>query len=67
MAKKISLEDKETIKVLKGWYCEDCETLCFFYEQGLACDCGQPWETQVVEESEYPSNWIKVNIVVKEL
>lgn len=45
MSKKISLDDKETIKVLKGWYCEDCETLCFFYEQGLACDCGQPWET----------------------
>ena len=45
------------------YYCEECKTLCGIYEQGLSCQCAQPWETEVIYEKDYPKKWIKITVI----
>jgi hypothetical protein len=45
-----------------GHYCTECESLCEMYEQGLSCNCGQPWETETINEEDYPGKWIEVTV-----
>jgi hypothetical protein len=37
------------------------------YEQGLSCDCGQPWETEVIHKKNYPEKWVKVKITIQRI
>ena len=46
-------------------YCIQCETICRLYEQGLCCDCGKPWETEVMYDEDYPDKWIDVSVEAK--
>lgn len=48
-----------------GYFCVKCNSLCHPYEQGLCCDCDQPWNTERVRESEYPPEWIRREIEVR--
>lgn len=54
----------DIIQETSGHYCTKCEFLCEMYEQGLSCRCDPPWETEVVDEREYPAHWIPVRILV---
>ncbi len=49
----------------EGKYCIECEAICKLYEQGLSCFCGQPWETEVMYEEDYPDKWIDVLVEAK--
>lgn len=42
-----------------GWFCIMCDTLCRTYDQGLACACGHPWETERYREEDYPPYWVR--------
>ena len=49
-----------------GYYCKECGQLCFVYNQGLSCHCGQGgWENEKYYEEDYPAKWIKVKIEVR--
>lgn len=50
--------------VYKALYCTECESLCYLYEQGLCCNCGNPWETYEWDEDKYPKYWEKVTVVI---
>lgn len=52
------------VKEERGHYCTECKSLCAMYEQGLSCSCGQPWETEVIYERDYPEKWVKVKVVI---
>lgn len=54
------------IEIRRGLYCTKCESLDQFYEQGRCCDCGQPWETEVIHEKDWPDYWKSVTIAVIE-
>lgn len=47
-----------------GRFCMKCKTLCHMYEQGLTCDCGQPWEVERIDERDYPPEWIECFVTV---
>lgn len=49
----------------KGKFCTKCDTLCYTYEQGLACDCDKPWITEVIYDEDYPDHWEDCQIAVK--
>lgn len=49
-----------------GKFCVECKDIVSFYDQGLACDCGPSWETEVIDEEDYPDKWIDVTIKVYE-
>lgn len=51
----------------RGLFCIECDELCYPYEQGLCCGCDVPWETQVINESEYPSKWKPVTVTITEI
>jgi len=48
----------------EGRYCTKCKSLCSFYEQGLSCGCGHPWDTEVYDEKDSPEEWIEVVVRV---
>lgn len=48
-----------------GKFCTRCDTVCHLYEQGLACDCASPWETERINEEDYPDYWEDCDITVK--
>ncbi len=48
----------------KGLFCVECRVVCHPYEQGLSCDCDQPWETEVINEEDYPEKWVPCNLTV---
>lgn len=50
-----------------GHYCIECECLCEMYEQGLSCRCGDPWETEILCEEEYPDKWVKVQVEARRI
>lgn len=54
----------KTIEVYQGRYCVECKTLCSTYEQGLCCNCGQHWETEVRDEEKYPEKWELVTVTI---
>jgi hypothetical protein len=45
-------------------YCIECESLCHLYEQGLTCNCGNPWENEYMYEKDYPKKWINVRVYI---
>ena len=47
-----------------GWYCTECQEICRIYEQGLCCSCDNPWETEVMDEKDFPDKWIKIFIFI---
>lgn len=55
----------EYIEKVQKYYCCECKTLCHIYEQGLVCDCGQPWDDEHYDEKEYPEKWVKVDVLIK--
>lgn len=58
-------KSKKIIEVQDSYYCTECKSLCHPYEQGLACGCDQPWITEVIDESKYPSKWIRCKVEIK--
>lgn len=46
-------------------FCEECESLCSQYDQGLACECARPGLTEVVDPQDYPKKWIDVLITIE--
>lgn len=57
-------KDKQ-LGVALGHFCTECKMLCHMHEQGLCCDCGQPWETEVLDESKYPPKWVPCVIKIE--
>ena len=45
-------------------FCTECKCLCSMYQQGLSCNCDNPWITEVIHESDYPTKWIKCNVSI---
>lgn len=43
-------------------YCTECETVCHMYEQGLTCNCSNPWDSEILDEKDYPVKWIKAYV-----
>jgi len=50
-----------------SYYCIKCEELCHLYEQGLCCNCDQPWITEVIYVEDYPEEWVEALVVVTEV
>jgi len=50
-----------------GYYCLKCKGILSFYEQGLCCDCGPHWETEIYDEEKYPDKWVKVKIEARRI
>jgi len=55
----------EILTQTESLYCTECNSLCYPYDQGTACNCDQPWLTEVIHESEFPAKWIKVTVDVR--
>lgn len=54
----------ETILETTGKFCIKCEYICYPYEQGLCCNCDNPWITEKIYEIDYPESWIDCNIKI---
>lgn len=59
--------NKTVIDSQTGYYCTECKCLCSMYEQGLSCNCDQPWNTEVISEADYPVKWIRVVTDIRKL
>ena len=64
LPQKKTVPKKKPAKTIEsdGWFCTKCNSQCHVYEQGLSCDCDNPWLTEVYEEKDYPSKWVKCKI-----
>ena len=75
--KALMLQDKEIaklrakigkidiIRICSEYYCVSCKILCHMYEQGLCCDCDKSWITEVYDETDYPSKWIRITVTIE--
>ena len=61
------LAKREPLYSGRGHYCKECKSLCEMYEQGLSCRCGHPWETEVVNERDYPEKWVEVTVEARRI
>jgi len=53
----------ELIKSTEERYCIECSCLCFVYDQGLSCHCGNgAWDNEEYYEEDYPTKWIRVTV-----
>jgi len=58
-----SINSLPVIRTDMKYWCEECQSLCAVYEQGLSCDCGNGrWETEVLDLKDYPKKWKKVKV-----
>ncbi len=55
---------RKVLKNRQAYFCKTCNSLCEFYEQGLACNCGPHYETEVYDKAKYPAKWIPVYVEV---
>lgn len=54
----------QLLEPYEGLFCLECRSLCEIYEQGLACNCGHRWETEVLDERRYPTKWVRCRVHV---
>lgn len=50
-----------------AYFCLECKSLLCFYEQGLCCDCGPHWETEIWDETKYPEKWVRVRVEARRI